>query len=168
MRAALATLAVRASVPQDEELGLLPFAIGDLAGFKVVVMMMMMGRVGGGGASHDSGRRAARSCRQRGQTGGTTAAPAAPAGRRAPDAAKGTASPARGTAAGGLDARLLIAVVPGGPSQLDDHANFAREMFNEIGGITDIHVSMSEPLRIGGQPGFRPWRRRRTRAPAPT
>ena len=35
MRAALATLAVRATIPVDEQLGLLPFKVGDLAGFKV-------------------------------------------------------------------------------------------------------------------------------------
>ena len=141
VRAALATLAVRASVPQDEELGLLPFTIGDLAGFKVEGVLPGRAIILGD-APPDHADDAAK-----------PAAPAAPAAPQ--DAAKGTASPApKEPAAGGLEARLLIAVVPGGPSQLDDHANFAREMFNEIGGITDIHVSMSEPLRIGGQPGF--------------
>ncbi len=35
VRAALATLSVRAKVPEAEELGLLPFAVGDFAGFQV-------------------------------------------------------------------------------------------------------------------------------------
>ena len=35
VRAALATLSVRATVPEAEELGLLPFTVGDLAGFHV-------------------------------------------------------------------------------------------------------------------------------------
>jgi hypothetical protein len=35
MRAALASLAVRAEVPVDEQLGLLPFKVGELAGFKI-------------------------------------------------------------------------------------------------------------------------------------
>src|SRR6516165_4036330 len=35
LRAALATLAVRAKVPEEEELSLLPFSVGDLAGFHV-------------------------------------------------------------------------------------------------------------------------------------
>ena len=52
------------------------------------------------------------------------------------------------------DARLLIAALPGGPIEPDDHANFARLSFNEIGGIRDVRVTMSEPLRIGGQSGY--------------
>ena len=35
VRAALATLSVRPTVPEAEELGLLPFVVGDLAGFHV-------------------------------------------------------------------------------------------------------------------------------------
>src|SRR5207247_7776696 len=35
IRAALATLAIRTSVPVDEQLGLLPFKVGELAGFRV-------------------------------------------------------------------------------------------------------------------------------------
>jgi hypothetical protein len=26
--------------------------------------------------------------------------------------------------------------------------------FNEIAGVKDVHITMSEPLRIGGQPGY--------------
>ncbi len=138
VRAALATLGLRASVPQDEELGLLPFTIGDLAGFKVGGVLP--GRaVILGDAPSDHADDAAKP-------------PPPPAPQ---DAAKGTAGPAPPKpAAAALEARLLIAVVPGGPAQLDDHAGFARQMFNEIGGITDVHVSLSEPLRVGGQPGF--------------
>jgi hypothetical protein len=138
VRAALATLAVRASVPQDEELELLPFTIGDLAGFKVGGVLPGRAIILGDAPPDHAGDAA------------KPAAPAAP-----PNAAKGSANEApKQPAAGGLEARLLIAVVPGGPAQLDDHANFARDLFREIGGISDIHVSMSEPLRIGGQPGF--------------
>ncbi len=35
VRAALSTLAVRASVPDAERLSLLPFKVGDLAGFRI-------------------------------------------------------------------------------------------------------------------------------------
>ena len=35
MRAAFATLAVRTTIPADEQLSLLPFKVGELAGFKV-------------------------------------------------------------------------------------------------------------------------------------
>jgi hypothetical protein len=53
-----------------------------------------------------------------------------------------------------LNARLLIAALSGGPTEPDDRANFARIAFDSIGGIREVHVQMSEPLRIGGQPGF--------------
>jgi len=55
---------------------------------------------------------------------------------------------------GGPDARLLIAALPGGPREPRDHANFARLSFNEIGGVRNVRVTMSEPLRIGGQSGY--------------
>jgi hypothetical protein len=137
VRAALATLAVRASVPQDEELELLPFTIGDLAGFKVGGVLPGRAIILGD-APPDHADAAAK--------------PAPPAEPQ--DAAKGAGPTPKEPAAGALEARLLIAVVPGGPAQLDDHANFARDLFHEIGGINDVHVSMSEPLRIGGHPGF--------------
>ena len=54
----------------------------------------------------------------------------------------------------GVDARMLIAAVPGGPPEADQRAEFARLMFNEIGGIRQVRIMMSEPLRISGQSGF--------------
>ena len=66
----------------------------------------------------------------------------------APDAGKET--PPRG-----FDARMLIAAVPGGPSEADQRADFARLMFNEIERYPSVsRITMSEPLRIGGQSGF--------------
>jgi hypothetical protein len=118
LRAALATLAVRAKVPEEEELSLLPFSVGDLAGFHVDDVL-------------------------RGRAVMLRDAPA-PA---AADAGK-EANPR------GFDARMLIAAVPGGPSEADRRADFARLMFNEIGGIRQVRITMSEPLRIGGQSGF--------------
>lgn len=55
---------------------------------------------------------------------------------------------------GSFPARLLIAALPGGPKEFDDFGNFARVSFSEIGGIKDVRLSMSEPLRIGGQSGY--------------
>ena len=52
------------------------------------------------------------------------------------------------------NARVLLAAMPGGPEEPDDRANFARLSFNEITGIRNVHITMSEPLRIGGQPGY--------------
>jgi hypothetical protein len=110
VRAALATLTVRANVPNEEFLSLLPFAVGDLAGFRI------------------------------------------------DDALPGRAlmlidtpnnAPPRD-----FDARLLIAAMQGGPAEGDDRGEFARLAFSEIGGIKDVHVTMSEPLRMGGQQGY--------------
>jgi hypothetical protein len=115
VRAALATLAVRAKVPEAEELGLLPFSVGDFAGFHVEDVLR---------------------------------------GRALMLRDAGPAEPAKDAGAGGVDARMLIAALPGGPSEPDGRANFARLAFNEIGGIRDVTITVSEPLRIGGQSGF--------------
>ena len=120
LRAALATLAVRAKVPEEEELSLLPFSVGDLAGFHVDDVL-------------------------RGRAVMLRDAPAAA------DAGKETG---KETNPRGFDARMLIAAVPGGPSEADQRADFARLMFNEIGGIRQVRITMSESLRIGGQAGF--------------
>jgi hypothetical protein len=116
VRAALATLSVRAKVPEAEELGLLPFAVGDLAGFQV----------------EDVLRGRALMLRDTSD---------------AKDSAKDTGG-------GGIDARMLIAALPGGPSEPDGRGNFARLTFAEIGGIREVNVTLSEPLRIGGQSGY--------------
>ncbi len=119
VRAALATLSVRAKVPEAEELGLLPFSVSDLAGFHIAGVL-------------------------RGRALMLSDAPSA----SPEDAAKSALQ------VGGPDARLLIAALPGGPIEPSDHANFARLSFNEIGGIRDVRVTMSEPLRFGGQSGY--------------
>lgn len=116
VRAALATLSVRSNVPEAEELGLLPFSVGDLAGFHV----------------HDVLRSRA---------------------LMLSDAPKSSDS-SKEAGTGVRDARLLIAALPGGPAEPDDRGNFARLSFNEIGGIRNVNVTLSEPLRIGGQSGY--------------
>lgn len=114
LRDALATLTVRTEVPDAERLSLLPFTVGDLAGFRIGdvwpgrAVMLIDGR-----AEHE------------------------------PDS---SGFP--------LNARLLIAALPGGPTEPDDRASFARVAFDSIVGITDVHIQMAEPLRIGNQQGF--------------
>ena len=114
LRAALATLTVRAVVPDAERLSMLPFTIGDLAGFRIGevwpgrAVMLIDGR-----ADHE------------------------------PD-----------TSGFPLNARLLIAALPGGPAEPDDRATFARVAFDSIAGIRDVHIQIAEPLRIGNQQGF--------------
>jgi hypothetical protein len=112
VRAALATLSIRAKIPEAEELGLLPFSVGDFAGFQV----------------EDVLRGRALMLRD--------------------------ASAAKDASAGGVEARMLIAALPGGPAEPDDRANFARLTFNEIGGIRDVNITMSEPLRLDNQSGY--------------
>ncbi len=123
VRAALTTLAVRPTVPDAEELGLLPFAVGDLAGFHIETVLRGRALVLGDAPKENSA-----------------------------DASKDDRS--KEAPRQGLDARLLVAAVPGGPSDPDKYADFARSAFNDIGGIMDVHVTMSEPLRINGQMGY--------------
>jgi hypothetical protein len=116
VRAALATLAVRAKVPDSEELDLLPFAVGDLAGFKVDGVL-------------------------RGRALMLSDPPVA-----ANDGGK--------DATGDATTHFIIAAVPGGPADPADRDNFAKLSFNEIGGIRNVHLTMSEPLRVNGQSGY--------------
>jgi hypothetical protein len=116
VRAALATLAVRAKVPESEELDLLPFAVGDLAGFKVDGVL-------------------------RGRALMLSDAPA-------------TANEGGKDATGNATTHFIIAAVPGGPADPADRDNFAKLSFDEIGGIRNVHLTMSEPLRVNGQSGY--------------
>jgi hypothetical protein len=54
----------------------------------------------------------------------------------------------------GVNARMLIFALAGGPNGANDRMGFARLAFDQIGGIKDVRITMSEPLRIGGQSGF--------------
>jgi hypothetical protein len=109
IRAALTSLAVRASVPDEEQLGLLPFKVGDLAGFRV---------------------------------DGTIPGRAVLLTDAPKDAADSQ-----------VNTRLLVAAIPGGPTQADDRDNFARIAFGGIAEIKDVRITLFEPLRLGGQPG---------------
>jgi hypothetical protein len=114
VRDALATLAVRPNVPDAERLSLLPFKVGDLAGFHIDDVL-----------------------------------PGRALMLIDPSTARGTEA-----AAANLDARLFVAAMPGGPEESDDRGNFARVAFGQIVGIKDAQIQLSEPLRIGNQPGF--------------
>jgi len=110
IRAALATLVVRATVPDVEKLGLLQFTIGDLAGFHVQNVLagraVLLGDTTNPGGAQD------------------------------------------------LKPHLFIGAFPGGPTEPDSRAEFARDAFSQIVGIEDVHINFSEPLRITNQPGF--------------
>jgi hypothetical protein len=110
IRSALATLTVRASVPDAEKLSLLPFTVGDMQGFKI--QNVLVGR------------------------------------------AVLLADPPNDADTKSFQAHMFIAAFPGGPAAADDRAEFARVAFGEILGIENVKILMSEPLRIGNQPGF--------------
>lgn len=118
VRAALATLTLRASVPDSEKLSLLPFTIGDLAGFHIKDVIP-------------------------GRALMLVDTPEYP-----------HMIVSKGLPEYDLDARFFVAAMPGGPSGDDDRGNFARFAFNTIGGIKDIHLTMSEPVRIDNQEAF--------------
>lgn len=60
----------------------------------------------------------------------------------------------KGPTQNGYDTRLLLAAMRGGPDETADHGAFARELFGAIGGVKDVRISMSEPLRMNGQQGY--------------
>jgi hypothetical protein len=131
LRDAFATLKVRPSVPDAERLSLLPFTVGDLAGFKIDDVLpgraLMLENPVTASAADDAAK---------------NTSPAAP------NASPPNASPAA------PNARFLIAAVPGGPNETEDRANFARVAFGQIGGIKDVQIQDAEPLRIGNVSGF--------------
>ena len=109
VRTSLASIAERQIVPDTEVLSLLPFTVGDLAGFKVAKVL----------------------------PGRAVILIDAPKEPHPYD-----------------DARFVISAVPGGPTTEEERANFARFSFNSIPGIKDVHLTMSEPIRIDNQQGF--------------
>ncbi len=130
LRAALASLSVRASVPLEEQLRLLPFTIGNLAGFRVEGVLPGRAIVLGDVPTGSSG-----AAQNEKSKGASKEASKVPSERT-------------------VDARMLVAAVPGGPSEFGDRANFARLLFNEIPEIQDIQLTEAGPLRIGNQMGY--------------
>jgi hypothetical protein len=127
IRDSLATLAVRASVPDAEQLSLLPFAVGNLAGFRIDQVL----------------------------PGRALMLVDASAGTSKDTAAANTTAPAKSDAATNpVIARMFVAAMPGGPAAAGDEDNLARVMFDQIGGIKEVRVQDAEPLRIGGQSGY--------------
>ena len=130
MRDALATLAVRDNVPDAEQLSLLPFTVGDLAGFHIDDVLpgralMLVDKP-------------------------SDAAPA-----QAKDQSQSKDAKDQRTDAPILNARLFIAAMPGGPAEAKRSRAISPAMtFDQIVGIKDVQIQDAEPLRIGNQPGF--------------
>jgi hypothetical protein len=53
-----------------------------------------------------------------------------------------------------FNARFIIAAVPNPPAGNEERADLARYAFNSIAGIKDIHLTMSEPIRMDNRQGF--------------
>ena len=185
VRAALATLAVRQKVPEQEQLGLLPFTVGDLAGFRVDAVLPGRALVLSAAAAEtakdaakeseeapkepkevskdskealkDTSKEAPKEpkeAKDSKEAPKDTSKEASKAPKEAKDSKEAPKDSSKEAAARSFDARLLIAAAPGGPAEADDRGSFARTSFAEIGGIRDVRITMSEPLRIGGQSGY--------------
>jgi hypothetical protein len=118
VHAALASLVLRTDVPEAEFLNLLPFKVGDFAGFHI-------GNVIPGRALL------------------LVDAPKTP-----------HMVVTEGLPEFELDARCIIMVVPGGPTDPEQRSAYARDAFDTIGGIKDIQTTMAEPVNINNEKGF--------------
>jgi hypothetical protein len=118
VRAALTTLTLRASVPDTEFLALLPFKVGDLAGFQI-------GNIVPGRAVL------------------LIDAPKFP-----------HLIVTKGLPEYEFNARFIVTAVPGGPITSQQRANLARDAFRSIQGLSDVQVTMSEPVRVESQEEF--------------
>lgn len=118
VRAALATIAVRRSVPSAELLSLLPFTVKDLSGYQIenVIPGRAILLIDGSKTPH--------------------------------------MVVTNGVPQYMLDARLMIAALPGGPTAKSDQPDFARLAFSSISGIKDIQFTMSESVRLDNQEAF--------------
>ncbi len=126
VRAALATLAVRAEVPDAERLSLLPFTVGDLAGFRIDNVwpgraMMLVDATAGKGSS---------------------------------DSDKAPADKTADTSKSDANAHFLIVAAPGSPDEAKSRDDFARVIFDQIGGISEVRIQDAESMRINGQAGY--------------
>jgi hypothetical protein len=110
VRQMFATAVVRKEVPVEEQLGLLPFKITELGGFKTVRTL-------------------------------------------APGAAILFAD---GNEETGIEASpyMVIGTIASAPAQPEDRGRFAQQAAGQIPGLRDGRITMSEPLRIDGSPGY--------------
>jgi hypothetical protein len=110
VRQMFASAVVRKEVPLTEQLGLLPFKIGNLADFKNVRTLAPG---------------AAMILADNDETAGFETAPF-----------------------------MVIGLIGAAPESPDDRGRFAQQAAATIPGIREGHLTMSEPIRIEGQPGF--------------
>jgi hypothetical protein len=110
VRQMFASAVIRKEVPVEEQLGLLPFKIGELSDFKNVRTL-----AAGAALVLADGD----------ETSGFEAAPF-----------------------------MIIGLIGATPAQPDDRGRFAQQAATSIPGIRDARITMSEPIRIEGMPGY--------------
>jgi hypothetical protein len=49
---------------------------------------------------------------------------------------------------------MVIGIIGAAPPQPEDRARFAQQAVTQIPGVRDGRITMSEPIRIDGLPGF--------------
>ena len=110
VRQMFATAVIRNEVPVEEQLGLMPFKIGELSGFKNVRTL-------------------------------------------APGAALIISD---GDEKTGFEVApfMIIGLISSTPATPDDRGRFAQQIATTIPGVRDGKITMSEPVRIDGQPGY--------------
>ncbi|MFH0301204.1 hypothetical protein AAFX91_29080 [Bradyrhizobium sp. 31Argb] len=110
VRQMFSTAAIRDQVPVDEQLGLMPFKITELANFKNV----------------------------------RTVAPGA------------ALIVADGDEKSGFEVApfMIIGIIGSTAASPDDRGRFAQQIATTIPGVRDGRITMSEPIRIDGQPGY--------------
>jgi hypothetical protein len=109
VRQMFASAVIRKEVPVEEQLGLMPFKIGELGDFRNVRTLAPGALVLADGD----------------ETTGFEAAPF-----------------------------MVIGMIGSAPAQPDDRGRFAQQAATTIPGVRDARITMSEPLRIDGQPGY--------------
>jgi hypothetical protein len=110
VRQMFASAAIRREVPVEEQLGLMPFKIGEFSDFKTVRTLAI-----GGAVILADGN----------ETTGFEAAPF-----------------------------MVIGLIGATPAQPDDRGRFAQQAATTIPGMRDARITMSEAIRIDGQPGY--------------
>src|SRR3954467_15794508 len=110
VRQMFASAVIRKEVPVDEQLGLMPFKIGELSDFKNVRTL-----AAGGAIILADGD----------ETMGFETAP-----------------------------YMVIGIMGSTPAQPDDRGRFAQQAATAIPGVRDARITISEPIRIEGSPGY--------------
>ncbi|WP_024514948.1 hypothetical protein [Bradyrhizobium sp. Tv2a-2] len=49
---------------------------------------------------------------------------------------------------------MIIGIIGATPPEANDRARFAQQAATNIPGVRDAHITMAEPIRIGGMPGY--------------